>query len=1364
MRLPRLAVGRPVAVTMAVFALLLFAVIAFNSIGFDLLPRIDYPIISVITVFPNADPATVEAEVTRPLEDAIANLAGLRRLRSISMENASLIMAEIQWGTNLSDAVRRMETNVQAASYLLPQGVERPMVVQIDPSEFPVMLIAVSGDEEGVSLTERVSRHVIPRLSRVQDVASVQLLGGDYEEIVIHYDSQALEQYNLTPTLLFQILATQNIVVPSGTLVEDQTRFRLRAGNEIDGMEGLRNQAVGLRAPEASVGFLALASGLPVRLHEVADISIQPQKREGATLVNGEPALLLRVQKRSNTNTVTVSNEVSQVLAELEKEPELGLSFVTLSDQAQFIRNSLGDLAQAAAYGGIFALLVLFVFLRRLAPLAVIAISIPLSLTAAIVILYAFDITLNLMSLGGLAMGIGLLVDNAIVVLESINRHRELGKDALSAAIDGSGEIAQAISVSTFSTLVVFLPVVFLSGLAGSILSDLAIAVSATLIASLVASLTVVPAAAAKGFQIRDRGKEPSSTPMHIGSLHRAYQRALNVWLDRKWASPLAIVVFGALLVYLPTQLGAQFLPPIDGGSVYIDLRLPAGTPLEKTRKLVAEFEEQILALPDVDTVVTTMGDQGGSDFLSLLNHTEVHEVSMTAVLHPREKRRMSAAQIEHVIASIPRDPQMQMTIQSDRASVALGDDFFPGITLDLTGPDLNVLEDLASRASSALQNKPGIRSVSNNVGEGQPELFMHVTERSFQGLLAGGEPLTAGQVGLALRHHVLGDVATHIEVDGRRLPVVLRSQPQERESLEALTAFRVPGAQISVPGDTQGGQVRPILERIANVEAMEGATAIYRLNRERQATIRAELDGIDLTQARQYAHSVLDELDLPREYQGRLTGIHQVIDESIAELIWALLVGVALTYMVMAAQFESFFQPFVIMISVPLAILGALAALVLFDQPLSVPAMMGMVVLTGISVNNGIVMVDYINRLRGRGQPIRQAIVEGAVVRLRPILMTALTTIFGMLPLAFAYGDGSEFQVPMAISIIGGMITSTLLTLFLIPSLVAIGRHNDARFDPQRSSTKIPAGGLKSAHMLAFVSVGALLALAGSPVSALQLQPEWYAGVAAYDREKAEPVIGGGLGVAGEHYAFSARGFSPLSHDGDNASLWSWNALFHQDGFSRSIHWNLQGDYWQNGHEHQVGLSLRRPRGLTEVTLTKASGPRSFHMWSGRAPLPEGWHADFRFVSATSPQSEWERIVSVHADPLQPTTFLLLSGPQWDGGPIRAFLQGGLFLNDTYHPLARAGIAISLLPQGEVEVSVGPHLKDVPWNWPTFAFGFSGLLFNRPIVLRTEVGAASSYFDHRGYARISFGDIAFVGSWTKGPDRFASLGLQRSF
>lgn len=1026
MQLAKLAVRRPVAVTVFVIITLIFGVISLQKIGIDLLPDINFPVAVVVTMYPGGASKTVEQNVTIPVEGALAGISGMRRIDSFSMENVSVVVLQFEWGTDMLTSLDAVRNSLAQAALTLPDGAQTPLVVQVDPNDFPLMLVGVSSEGlSPVELSAQLSR-LKPQIEQVPGVAQVSLLGTTTEEVQVLFDPDHLHELGLTPVILQQLIQYQNIVVPGGAVTADGVRYTTRAGSQISSVEELENMIVGMKQGSGILGLGGLLPSLTY-LSDVAEVTTRVAPRDGITRYNGQDTVLIQIMRQSGANTVRVAQNVKETLARLQAEfPQL--EFTTITDQSIFINQSISSLAFSGMIGAVLAVAVLLFFLRNASSIVIIALSIPVSIIASFVLIYMSKLSLNLMTLGGLALGVGMLVDSSIVVIENIFRHRTEGKGRLAAARDGAGELASALLASTLTNVVVFLPVIVLSSFAGQLLREFGLSMSFALAASFLVALSVVPALASRLLKSR-KGAQPRQDVV-AGRARAVYSRFLERILNRKgWAFALVIILLAAAVAIYP-RLNQELLPSFDEGFLGVHAMLPVGLPLEQVREMIAAIEADLLSIPEVGAVAVQAGDQGELDVVSLVRGIDTANAQFFLTLVPHDQRSRKAkdltAEIQEVMS---RHGVLRANISdSSLFGTAASTLFSPNLSIEVRGEDAQVCNALAAELKERLKEIPGFRDVQDSTFRPSRELFLNVdTSRS----ILGG--FTAGQVGLGMRYATAGLEATYIEVDGRSLPVVLRPN-SSINSVDDLLNTKIT-SPVSIAGL---GENPVLLKEVVVPETITAVAVAQRVDRLPITYVTGILGDMSLTQAVRKSQEIIARMDIPPGYHIRVGGLQNYISESINELTMALILSVALVYLVMAAQFESFLQPFIIMFAIPLALVGALAGLWAVGGSLGIMSIIGLITLAGIVVNNAIVLVDFINARRRENPdlPVRQAVLEACQVRLRPILMTSITTIFGLLPVAIGYGVGAEFQRPLAATIIGGMVSSTILTLFVIPAV----------------------------------------------------------------------------------------------------------------------------------------------------------------------------------------------------------------------------------------------------------------------------------------------------------------------------------------
>lgn len=1059
------SVKRPVTVVILVAACLLFGFLSLDRIGLDLLPKMDLPMAAVVTIYHNADPETVESMVTVPVERALRSVRNIKYVTSMSMENVSIALAEFNWGTDLGTMQQEMRTNLDAVRYQLPEGAQAPIVSLIDLSQLPILALTVGVPGDIDDVTREVRDVVKPAIERVPGVAGVSISGGANRIVSVEYDHERLVEAGLSPLLLQQLIALQNLSVPGGVVVDDDVRYQTRVGSKFESADDVAELTIGLKKKDAqgnSGGLFGLPFLIPqfLTVGDVADVKETFEKAEGYVRVNGAPAVMVQVQKQSGENTVTAVRKVKEALDTLLAErPDLEIAY--LLDQSAVITNSISNLTSSTILGAFLAVAVLWLFLRHVGSTLVIGISIPLSIVFTFVLMYASRLTLNLMTLGGLALGIGMLVDNSIVVLENIFRRQELGDSPIEAAVRGTGEVGMAITASTFTTVAVFIPVVFLQSLTGQIFKELALTVTFSLLASLVVAVTVVPLLASIVIRLgRERVKAGSGSEKTSGKLAQVYERLLISSQKHRWAVLGVTLAAFAVSIYAAPGLGLEFLKSIDMGRLDIRLTMSAGTPTNITDELSRRVESVLAEVDGFKTVVAEVGSTGSGDYMSIISGSTSNTSKITVGLETEGSDRVSATD------AVRRARQAMEAILADYDDVecridASGLGSFGGENLDLMGQSATIevqgndpyaIAEYAATVTDRLREVPGFVEVNCEAQQVQPLMLLDVNRTR---ALMGG--MTVGQVGLGVRTGMLGTTATYIERDGALIPVVVKPRSEGVPTLDSLLEMPITSS-LSVSGMTDGASqmgsnasaaarttssmgsslLAPATEvlvgRIATPRIIEGPITLTRRNGVRYTIIKIDFEGMKLSQATDLAVKVASELEAPEDVSLAVGGVSRVIDESFAELKLVGILAVILVYMVMAIQYESFLYPFIIMFTMPLAFVGAFALLAIAGESFSIMAIIGLIVLAGVVVNNGIVMVDFINQVRADGVPTHDAVMLASRARLRPILMTALTTILGLLPVAVAMGVGTEMERPLALAIIGGLTFATFLTLIVIP------------------------------------------------------------------------------------------------------------------------------------------------------------------------------------------------------------------------------------------------------------------------------------------------------------------------------------------
>ncbi|SHJ19780.1 efflux RND transporter permease subunit [Lutispora thermophila] len=1012
MRIHEVSVKRPVAILMCVLIVLVLGGVSLSKIPVDLLPDISYPIAIVSTTYSGVAPQEIESIVTKPIENAIATVNNVKSIQSISSEGSSTVIVEFNSGTDMDFATLNMREKIDMIKGFLPDDVGDPVVMKMDPSMLPVVTISVTNGSDEIKLKSFTEENIKPRLERLSGVTSVSLAGGRTQEIQVNVDPQRASGYGISLNQIMTILQTENLNLPGGTVEYGGKKLLVRSTGEFHSIEQIKNIPI------------SMANGTTIYVRDIAEVVDTTKPIESYSRTNGRNSISLSVQKQTNANTVTVARAVKEEIEKIIKEyPDLNIDVVF--DQGQYIEMSVSNVANNAILGGVLAVLILFVFLKNIRTTLIIATAIPISIIATFVMVYFAGISLNIVSLGGLALGVGMLVDNAIVVLENIYRHRSEGYNRIEAALYGTKEVGNAILASTMTTIVVFLPIAFTEGIAAQLFKDMALTITFSLVASLIVALSFIPMLSSKFLKTIEANEGSRNKLLNIvmnkwdnviNSLDKFYQRILK-WVLKHKAMTLVIVlsIFIFSLTLIPF-IGSEFMPAMDQGMFTIDIEMPKGSLLENTNEIAEKLEDMLSKIPEVETVYVSVG---GSGVISMTSGSSSDTASISVTLKSLKDRERSTSEVVEEIRNSVKNiagANISITELSTSFGGMFGGD---SVSIQISGPDLEKLEDISKDVVQIVSATKGTREVESSISEGRPEAQIYVNRDK-----ASAYGLSTTQIASVIRTAVEGNVATTYKVNGTEIDIKVQYPEDKRNTLEQLKSISILSPL---------GMKIPLLD-VAQVKLEQGPTSISRVDQERYVTVTADVFGRSSGDVNEELEEKLKTYSLPEGYSIKFTGENELMVEAFQDLTLALILAVVLVYMVMAIQFESLVHPLTIMFSVPVAYSGSLFGLAITRTPISVPGFIGAIMLAGIVVNNAIVLVDYINTLRGRGLGRDEAIIKAGPTRLRPILMTTLTTILALIPSAIGLGEGAEAMAPLAIVVMFGLTTSTILTLLIVP------------------------------------------------------------------------------------------------------------------------------------------------------------------------------------------------------------------------------------------------------------------------------------------------------------------------------------------
>ncbi len=1050
--LSKLAVDRPVTFVMMTLIVIGFGFFGLSRLSLNLYPDVSFPTITIYTTYEGVAPEDIETLITRPIEEQVGSVSGLRRIRSLSSQGASVIKLYFNWGTDLFIAEADVRKQLDFARRAVPIDADQPIVFSYDPNQEPILVLALSSNVRSSSELRTISTQQLEqRFERIPGIAAAETSGGLERQINIWIRNDRMLAFNLDIATVSNRLRQENIQVPAGELIEGRIVYSLRTIGEFKDLDQIRTTVVGIR------------NDIPILLQDIADVEDGVAQPIGNVHVRGEEGLIINLYRQSDVNVVTTAanfmTEISRIQAVLPSDVQLEV----LTNKADFIKLSLNNLYMTALQAIILVVIILLVFLRSFRTALIIAISIPISIVATFSIMDFADVTLNVISLSGLTLAVGLVVDNAVVVLENIFRFREDGHSGKQSAVNGAREVAGPVIVSTLTTLVVLLPILFVPGIAGFLFQDLALTISFALVMSTIAALSIIPLLSSQLFKkteaianasggsanntsdssgistamasdqsggstINTTGtSSPKDAPKEnalkrklgelFDSLEAKYKATLEKNLKRSGIVITVSVFVFLLSLPLYYTLGGEFFPPVDENAFVLNVQREPGVNLFELQNTIYQVEEIIKnEVPEARLIVSDYGDKRGVEGA---DNPGGYQGRVRVELVPRNERRRGQFDIANdLLIKLQDVPGADIREVRENPLNPDGDD---GLIVNIYGFDMEQKKELASGIRTSLLALPRVVGATSSADEGRPELRIVMDRERISRL-----NMTTSQVANAISNAVRGSLATTFVERGVEYSVLVQLAAEEKNDSQALEDIQV---------RTPDGTWIP-LRNLARIERYQGPSNILRINQERVTEVLVDIGNADLKTVTDEARQVLDNFEWPDGYRYEIGGTAEEQSESFRYLLIAFLIAAILAYMIMASQFESLVEPFIIIITIPLAMTGVLIMLFITSTPISVTAMIGLILLAGIVVNNGIVMIDYIKVLQSRGMERLEAVIQGASRRLRPILMTAATTILSMVPLALELGAGSETWSPMARAVIGGLTFSTLLMLIVVPCL----------------------------------------------------------------------------------------------------------------------------------------------------------------------------------------------------------------------------------------------------------------------------------------------------------------------------------------
>jgi HAE1 family hydrophobic/amphiphilic exporter-1 len=1007
MKIVKFSINHPVSVFMFTVAAIIFGFISYSKLRLNLLPKISYPTLTIQTEYPGTAPSEIENIISKPIEETCGVVDNVVRISSVSRAELSEVTVEFAWQTNMDFATLKLREKLDLLR--LPVGATKPIILRYDPNQEPIMKLGLTGETDLARIRYIAEREVKQALETIEGVAACSISGGLEDEIHIDLDEQKLSLLNIPITTVANRLAQENVNLSAGILKQKDSQYLVRTVNQFVEVEEIKDIIIERRGD------------VQITLGSIADVFRGYKERKVISRINGRECIEAAIYRAADANTVSVSNAVTEKLEQVREnilQPR-DMDFMVITNQAKFIKNTINEVKRTAVIGGCLAILVLLYFLKNFRSTLIIGVAIPISVIITFFLMYSSNITLNIISLGGLALGIGMLVDNSIVVLESIQRYREKGVDLYKAALEGTSEVAGAVSASTFTTVAVFFPIVFVEGIAGQLFKDMALTVTYSLLASLVVSLTLVPML--NSTLRRDKSKESLAGWLKyifkpIDKLYDrfflSYKKTQELSFSRRKIIYLTVIILFFLSIFMTRFMGQELIPVISQGEFLINIEFKPGTSLGENSAIIADISKTIGEYEEIDSIYELVGkgSRGGISFQEERENLSEFTIRLKQGILGKEEDRI----MDRVRADLEQFPTTKAKVYKPRLF-----SFKAPLEVVVSSNNLDVIKQVSDELLEKLKGVEGIIDLKSSMEEGYPEIQI-----IFNRAILASQDMTINSVGSQIRNKIEGEVATRFIESDREVDIRVRLSEDYRDRVDKISRINIRnGLGVMVP-----------LKALANIRISEGPAEIRRILQQKSAVITGNISGISLDDAKKQVLLQSQTIDRPQDCSIYLAGQSMEQDVAFSSMIFAILLAIFLVYLVMASQFESFRKPFIIMFTIPLGIIGVVIVGLIFSMSINVIVLIGLVILSGIIVNNAIVLVDYIGQLQAQGMSKLEAIKTAAQVRWRPILMTTVTTVLGLLPMALDFNEGFEIRIPLALTLIGGLIFGTFLTLIFIP------------------------------------------------------------------------------------------------------------------------------------------------------------------------------------------------------------------------------------------------------------------------------------------------------------------------------------------